>query len=309
MLYRGGEGVEKDHAEAARWLHAAAEQADTQSQWYLGQWYRDGEGVPADYVTAYAWLNIAAASALGSAERDELAEQMTAGQIAAAQRMARELSERIDVGTDKTRAEAETGDADAQYWLGWTYRFGQVERNDVEAARWYRAAAEQGHAHAQFTLSAMHVAGEGVPKDVSEAVRWYRLAAEQSEASPWMQLAIMYAIGYEVEPDHTEAARWFREGIAISHHKRGRMLHSRGDYVDAARWLRAAAQQGETQSQWYLGRMYREGEGVPADYVTSYAWLDVASQDRANIPALERDHLATRMTTRQSQMPGAWRGS
>ena len=42
-----------------------------------------------------------------------------------------------------------------------------------------KAAAEQGDAEAQFNWGYMYDAGEGVPKNDTEAVRWFRMAAEQ----------------------------------------------------------------------------------------------------------------------------------
>ena len=45
------------------------------------------------------------------------------------------------------RAQAETGEAAAQYSVGWCHHTGKgVERNLAEAERWYRKAAAQGHA-------------------------------------------------------------------------------------------------------------------------------------------------------------------
>ena len=43
-------------------------------------------------------------------------------------------------------------------------------------------AAEQGEASAQFNLGYMYATGRGVAEDNTEAVRWYRLAAEQGHA-------------------------------------------------------------------------------------------------------------------------------
>ncbi len=54
-----------------------------------------------------------------------------------------------------------------------------VPQDDAEAIRWYRLAAEQGYAGAQFNLGLMYFSGEGVPPDEMEAVRWIQLAAEQ----------------------------------------------------------------------------------------------------------------------------------
>ena len=56
-----------------------------------------------------------------------------------------------------------------------------VARDDPEAVRWYRRAAEQGYATGQFNLGFMYENGRGVRRDRVEAVRWYRMAAEQGD--------------------------------------------------------------------------------------------------------------------------------
>ena len=50
-----------------------------------------------------------------------------------------------------------------------------MPEDDAEAVRWYRLAADQGHAGAQHRLGWMcpsHDNGRGVPEDDAEAVRW-----------------------------------------------------------------------------------------------------------------------------------------
>jgi hypothetical protein len=51
-----------------------------------------------------------------------------------------------------------------------------------EVAGWFRLAAVQGHADAQFNLGHMFESGLGVAKDRAEAARWYRMAAAQGHA-------------------------------------------------------------------------------------------------------------------------------
>ena len=47
---------------------------------------------------------------------------------------------------EEVRAKAETGDADSQFQLGRRYDKGEgVAKDQVEAAKWYRKAAEQNH--------------------------------------------------------------------------------------------------------------------------------------------------------------------
>ncbi len=45
-----------------------------------------------------------------------------------------------------------------------------VPQDYAEAAKWYRLAAEQNNAAAQYNLSLMYANGQGVPRDDGEAV-------------------------------------------------------------------------------------------------------------------------------------------
>ena len=57
------------------------------------------------------------------------------------------------------------------------------ERKDyAEAVRWYRKAAEQGHAIAQGNLGSMYYKGRGVPQDFVSAYSWLNLAVSRYTA-------------------------------------------------------------------------------------------------------------------------------
>ena len=58
-----------------------------------------------------------------------------------------------------------------------------VAEDDVEAVRWYRLAAEQGHAGAQLGLGTMYSNGDGVPEDAVLAYMWWHLSAAQGNGS------------------------------------------------------------------------------------------------------------------------------
>ena len=97
-MYYKGEGVPKDHREAAKWFRKAAEQGNAGAQAFLGGKYADGEGVLQDFVKAHAWMNLAAAQGDKEAaqDRDRLAARMTPEQMAEAQDLAAELYKRIE---------------------------------------------------------------------------------------------------------------------------------------------------------------------------------------------------------------------
>ena len=73
--------------------------------------------------------------------------------------------------------------------------FNGVEQNNVEAARWYRKAADQNNVDSQFALGFMYLKGEGVPKDTSEAFRLTRLAAYQGHLKAQANMAGLYGDG------------------------------------------------------------------------------------------------------------------
>ena len=52
-----------------------------------------------------------------------------------------------------------------------------VLKDDKAAVKWYRRAAEQGYADAQFNLGVMCHTGDALPKDYVAAYAWYSLAA------------------------------------------------------------------------------------------------------------------------------------
>ena len=73
--------------------HVVAETEKTADALYnLGLLYSTGQGVALDYVQAHKWFNLAAmrGNQAARSSRAELAKEMTADEIAAAQREARE---------------------------------------------------------------------------------------------------------------------------------------------------------------------------------------------------------------------------
>ena len=91
-MYRKGEGVPQDDKTAVKWWTLAAEQGYALAQYNLGVMYRYGEGVLQDYVYAHMWFDITASNGDedGGELRDAVAKEMTATQIAEAEKLARE---------------------------------------------------------------------------------------------------------------------------------------------------------------------------------------------------------------------------
>lgn len=119
--------------------------------------------------------------------------------------------------------EPEPTEAEAQYRLAFRY-FVEVDSPDSElaseeaarlAAKWFRRAAEQGHAGAQCNMGLCYKWGLGVPQSDSQAVKWFHRAAEQGEAQAQRFLAEMYEEGQGVEQSFAEAEKWYRLSAAL----------------------------------------------------------------------------------------------
>src|SRR3990167_4117455 len=82
-----------------------------------------------------------------------------------------------------------------------------VEKDEKEACRYYKLAADQGNVNAQFTLGYMYADGKGVEKDEKEACRYYKLAADQGNVNAQCNLGVMYSNGKGVEKNIIEALR------------------------------------------------------------------------------------------------------
>ena len=72
-------------------------------------------------------------------------------------------------------SKAESGEADSQFKVAGIYESGSddVPQNLIEAARWYRMAAEQNHSQSQYNLGMMYQSGHGVGEDANEANKWF----------------------------------------------------------------------------------------------------------------------------------------
>ena len=149
------------------------------------------------------------------------------------------------------RKAAEQGVAAAQYNLGVIYANGQgVPQNITEARKWFEKAAEQDVGLAEDSLGTFFGSGQGQPKDYAEAQKWYRKAAEKGIASAQFNLAVMYDLGQGVERNYAEALKWYR----------------------------MAADQGYASAMTNIGILYYNAQGVPRDLVEAYAWFSRAAK-------------------------------
>jgi TPR repeat protein len=177
-MYAEGRGVKKDEDQAAALYRKAAKRGNADAQYNLGDMYVNGRGVKKDDTQAAAWFEKAAAQghADASAALKKLGVAAGGGNAAAAS----------VAGTpefESAKRAAEGGAALSQYMLAGMYEKGEgIAKNAAEAAKWYEKAAAQGNAMAQNRLGEMCRDGVGVTKNEAKAREWFGKAAKSGHA-------------------------------------------------------------------------------------------------------------------------------
>jgi hypothetical protein len=189
---------------------------------------------------------------------------------------------------------AKAGDAEAQYWIGRFYYFGDGFGQDFEQAfKWFEKSAAQENPLGQEFLGRCYQDGDGVKKDPAEGARWLRKSADQGWSGAQGILAMAYESGTGVKKDPGKAEHWFRmaaqsilkeaeEGNALSQSRLGYFYETgkggiKKDLKEAIRWFRKSAAQGNQIGQCNLGLFYKEGMGVPKDLAEAERWLRKAA--------------------------------
>ena len=145
------------------------------------------------------------------------------------------------------RARAAGGDVVAQFSIGSFLYYGT--RETAQAIEWFRKAAAQGYAPAEFQMGQLYDFGFGVAQSDAQALAWYRKAAEHGSVAGQRSVADFYRKGRAVPSDLAEAARWYRR----------------------------AAEGDDIRAQAELGQLYMSGAGVARDYRSAYVWFAIAA--------------------------------
>ncbi|MEP3115782.1 tetratricopeptide repeat protein [Nisaea sp.] len=155
---------------------------------------------------------------------------------------------------DWYRAQAEAGDAKAQFYYGLALERGaqgtKREADKAQAVELYKKAAEGGFALAQYRLGVLYQIGQGVERSLADARKWFRVAAEAGLREAEFNYAVMLETG-------SGGAR---------------------EPKDAARLYEISAGKGVRQAFLPLGILYARGDGVEQDLVESLKWLILAER-------------------------------
>ena len=232
-MYFYGRVVDTDYEEAEKWFRKAAESGYAKAQFNLGLCYETGNGVELDYAEAVKWFRKAAEQNLSKAQY-ELARCLDEGMG---------CERNYEEAVYWYQKAAEQDHPASQYYLGVYYE----KKDDMKSAfHWYKKSAEQKYVKAMRSLGQCYAKGKGCTKDLVEAAKWYRAAAEKGDAIAQYELALYCE---NKEKNYREALLWMRKSAQQDNkhaqYNLGRYFEEgkgvKKDIREAIRWYSVAA--------------------------------------------------------------------
>ena len=262
--YYYGTVVQQDLPESFVWTLKAARQGHLIAQFDAGFMYDEGQGVAENDGEAIEWYRKAAEQGHDSAKvrLGRLSLELD-GEIA-------DLAEiYVWLQFIAERDEDENAAGIAESLLG---RIDQTERAKtlISLGSEFADLGLLGQAYKWFSLVAVSYNHE---KAGSLAEYVHERMAQDELIQAYAALGSIYETGKQ-------------QGVPADH---GR----------AVEWYRMAAESGDRDSQYRLGLLYNKGNGVIADPVLAYAWLNLAAAQGGLSIQEARDEVLARMTRDQ----------
>lgn len=225
----------------------------------IGQIYLKGEGeVAIDTIKGIEWTKKAS-------EMDYLEGHITLALIYYKQKKYTEAFEY------RMKA-AKTGHASSMNSIGYMYHIGQgVEKNHNEAFKWYAASADKGFGMAMHNVAVMYTYGEGTPKNLLAAKSWHEKAISAGYKDSEEKLKEVEKL---LNPSTTttsttttikEPVKPLPDNTINNVNREGILLFNQSKYIEALPHLEKAANSGDAEALYRLGRMYDFGYGVKAN--------------------------------------------
>jgi TPR repeat protein len=215
----------------------------------------------------------------------------------------------------KVVSQAQAGQREAQYLVALVYEEGRlVIRDHASAASWMLKSAEQEYVPAQTGMGELYIAGakdDGPIPHRGDAEKWFRLAAAQGDANAQFWLGAAYQRGWFGAFDDQEALKWLRkaaaQGLPNAQFRLGQMYED-GEGVPesnplAASWYRKAADHspaylgGVWEAEVQLSYMYRDGR--LKDKVQAYMWFAIVGSSVDPPTDYDMKQVARHMTRAQ----------
>lgn len=152
----------------------------------------------------------------------------------------------------------------------------------VAAGKLERLNVRKLSASEQFERGLKARDGDGVVQSYATAARWFRLAADQGHAQAQFELARLLQLGIGVPPDPEEARRYVEQAAKLGFPPAVTMAgilevtRDGGDREQGLKWLKAAANFGDPWAQARLAIVYMDGQLEDRDNFKALYWIERA---------------------------------
>jgi TPR repeat protein len=269
--YYYGEGVTENDVEAVKWWRKAYlvhHNADAGCN--MGFCYYNGVGVTKNIPKArQMWLN-------ASAKGNHLAQY----NLGICDYYGEGEMKNIPSAIKFFKMAAEQGYVRAINFLGWHYLMEEPYQNFDEAKIWFEASAYMNDPEGLYGLGQYYVIHEG---SFSTASKWFRKAAVQGHTGAQSTLAQIYGVETyaEIEEEVKELnanEEKITKQVASELNYKADEFYDKGNYTEAVRLYRIAAENGNAMAQSNLGVCYYLGKGAAKIYTEAVRWWRMAAE-------------------------------
>lgn len=301
ILYRDGNGVQKDIEKSKLLFKKAASMGNTQSQVNLGDILaKEGkhEEAKEEYASAAEKGNLDAAIRLYSKNNDKghlavsrLKQLAESGNVSAMIQYSNILSEGISTSPDSFESinwlnkAALNYDIASMHALGIKYRDGNGIPKDVDKGlMWLSKSADLGYLPSIKELANMYRRGIGVEQNIEKCISFLENASRRGDGNSMIQLSTIYRDGIGKDKDPVSSEKWM---MCFADRSRLNMEYSLAnilnraylnevDKQEAFKWYLDCAESGHVNAMYSVALMYRDGDGVQYNPDMAVEWFTKA---------------------------------
>lgn len=281
----------KEYEKALEEFHKLTDNSDPAIFYQIGYMYWIGQGTEKNRQEAIKWFKKTIIKGQDRFPADKRSQS------------ALKLMEQVDASRLKKTfvKQAYSGVAEATYALGALYFDGvenRIAKDVVYAVYWFKQAAQNGNANAQWQLTKMYTSGTHLEKNDEKAFFYTRNAAKQDNSDAQLLLAVHYKQGIATDIDLVKSLEWTKKSVANGNETAKKFLNQffpneksiadvitpqfngedRFGEIDLKVTIEKALA-GDQSQQFLLGLMYTEGKGVKKNIEQGKKWLRLAADE------------------------------
>ena len=214
-----------------------------------------------------------------------------------------------ELGLKYLQKSADQGFEKAEALMGYFLTEGiYMPQNRKKGLELYKKAAEKGDDEALLNLGVLYYLGESVEQDYDKALEYLNKVDKVNNPIVGRYMADIYLLStkeeernkardlYQLAAANGDLASFHAIALLAQGKKDENQETSKKDMDEAVKYFTYAASQGYVSSQYVLGTLYANGEGVPKDIFKAYGWISFAANQGFTPAVTAQKQLESNMT-------------